>query len=149
MSAGGIALDRTPLTMHFLPTLNAILNAITTVLLVIGRIKIRRGNQDAHRRIMLTALTTSAMFLISYSIYHAQVGSVPYPYHDWSRTVYFIVLTPHVILAAVQVPFVVTLVWLALKGRFERHQRLARFVWPVWMFVSISGVIVYLMLYGR
>ncbi|MEW5794782.1 MAG: DUF420 domain-containing protein [Candidatus Zixiibacteriota bacterium] len=135
--------------MPLLPTLNAILNAITTALLVVGRMKIRQGKQDTHRRIMLTALVTSALFLISYSIYHAQVGSVPYPYHDWTRALYFVVLTPHVILAALQIPFVIALVWLALHGRFDRHRRLARYVWPVWMFVSISGVVVYLMLYWR
>ena len=131
----------------FLPTLNAVLNAITTVLLVAGRRKIKRGDKDTHRKIMLTALVTSALFLISYTIYHAQVGSVPYPRHDWTRPVYFLILSPHVVLAALQVPFVIALVWLALKERFERHKRLARWVWPVWMFVSVSGVVVYLMLY--
>ena len=133
--------------MPFLPTLNALLNAVTAVLLVVGRRKIKQGNKDVHRRIMLTALTTSALFLISYSIYHAQVGSVPYPRHDWSRPIYFVVLVPHVVLAGLQIPFVIAVVWLALKERFERHRKLARWVWPVWMFVSVTGVIVYLMLY--
>jgi len=133
--------------MPFLPTLNALLNAVTTVLLVVGRRRIKRGDQAGHKKVMLTALATSALFLISYSIYHVQVGSVPYPRHDWTRPVYLMILAPHVIFAALQVPFVIALVWLALKERFEQHRRLARYVWPVWMFVSVSGVIVYLMLY--
>lgn len=132
-----------------LPTLNAILNTITTLLLIAGRIKIKRGDEKGHRKLMLNALATSALFLISYSIYHAAVGSVPYPFHDWTRPVYFAILAPHVILAAVQVPFVIALVWFALKSKFEQHKRLAKFVWPVWIFVSISGVLIYLMLYVR
>ena len=135
--------------MTYLPTLNAMLNAITAALLIAGRLRIRRGDRDGHRRIMITALVTSALFLISYSIYHAEVGSVPYPYDDWTRPVYFAVLIPHVILAALQIPFVIRLVWLALAQSFERHRRLAVFVWPVWMFVSVSGVLIYLMLYVR
>lgn len=135
--------------MIYLPTLNALLNAITTVLLIAGRLRIKRGDRDGHRRIMIMALVTSALFLISYSIYHVNVGSVPYPYKDWTRPVYFAVLIPHVILAAVQVPFVIRLVWLALSQSFERHRRLARWVWPVWIFVSVSGVLIYAMLYLR
>jgi uncharacterized membrane protein YozB (DUF420 family) len=135
--------------MTNLPTLNALLNAITAALLIVGRIRIRRGDRDGHRKIMITALVTSVLFLISYSIYHANVGSVPYPYDDWTRPIYFAVLIPHVTLAAVQIPFVIRLVWLALAQSFERHRRLAVFVWPVWMFVSVSGVLIYLMLYVR
>jgi len=80
-------------------------------------------------------------------VYHFKVGSVPYPYHDWTRTAYFAILIPHVILAAVMVPFIIVAVRYALKGRYDRHRKLVRWVWPVWMFVSISGVAVYLMLY--
>lgn len=130
-----------------LPTLNAVLNAVSTVFLSLGYVQIRRGNQSTHQKLMISALVTSALFLTSYLIYHYQVGSVPYPYHDWTRPVYFAILVPHVILAAVMTPFIVGLVWLALTKRFERHRRLARWVWPVWMFVSVSGVVVYLMLY--
>ena len=96
---------------------------------------------------MLAALVSSGLFLSSYLVYHFQVGSVPYPHHDWTRPLYFAVLIPHVILAALLVPLVVVLVWRALKGEFARHRRLARWVWPVWIFVSLSGVVVYLMLY--
>lgn len=130
-----------------LPTLNAALNSISAVLLAFGYISIRRGRQESHKRFMLAALASSALFLTSYLIYHYAVGSVPYPYDDWTRPVYFTVLIPHVILAAVMTPFILVMVWRALRGQFDRHRQLARWVWPVWMFVSVSGVVVYLMLY--
>ena len=131
-----------------LPGLNAILNGICTALLIGGYIAVKRGNPDRHRKFMIAALTTSALFLISYVIYHARVGSVPYPHYDWTRPIYFAVLIPHVILAAVMAPFILAAVWFALKRQFDRHTRLTRWVWPVWVFVSLTGVIVYLMLYG-
>ncbi len=131
----------------YLPTLTALLNACAAILLIIGYINIKRGREQIHRRFMICALIMSVLFLTSYLTYHYQVGSVPYPYHDWTRTLYFIVLIPHVILAAAMVPFIITLVTFALKGNFERHRRLARYVWPVWLYVSITGDIVYLMLY--
>lgn len=96
---------------------------------------------------MLSALITSILFLTSYLIYHYQVGSIPYPHHDWTRPLYFAILIPHIILAALMVPFIITIVWWAFRENFEKHRRLAKFVWPVWMFVSVSGIIVYLMLY--
>ncbi len=130
-----------------LPGVNALLNATATVLLVWGYVMIRRGHRDTHRNIMIAALIVSAAFLTTYLIYHYQVGSVPYPYHDWTRPLYFIILIPHIILAAVMVPFIIALVIFAASGRFDRHRRLARWVWPVWIFVSISGVVIYLMLY--
>lgn len=130
-----------------LATVNAFLNALSAALLLAGYINIKRGKQEAHKRIMLMALTSSALFLISYLIYHAKVGSVPYPYHDWTRTLYFVILIPHTILAAAMVPFILLAVWHALKGRFDRHTRITRMLWPVWMFVSVSGVAVYFMLY--
>jgi len=134
-------------TYSDLPALNALLNSLTTILLISGYIQIRKGNEVVHRKIMLTALTTSALFLTSYLIYHNQVGSVPYPHQDWTRFLYFSILIPHVILAAVMVPFIIIGVWRALKGRFDKHKRIMRFTFPVWLFVSITGVIVYLMLY--
>ena len=135
------------MTYSDLPALNALLNSLTTILLISGYIQIRKGNEVVHRKIMLTALTTSALFLTSYLIYHNQVGSVPYPHQDWTRFLYFSILIPHVILAAVMVPFIIIGVWRALKGRFDKHKRIMRFTFPVWLFVSITGVIVYLMLY--
>lgn len=130
-----------------LPLLNALLNSLSTILLTIGFVNIKRGNIPGHQKCMVAALITSAVFLISYLIYHYHVGSVPYPYHDWTRPVYFAILIPHIILAAVNVPFIILLVWRAIQGQFNRHRRLAKWVWPSWMFVSITGVVIYLMLY--
>ena len=135
------------MTVADLVHLNAALNTASAVLLTFGYINIRRGRRDTHRRFMLGATVSSALFLLSYVVYHAEVGSVPYPYHDWTRPVYFAILIPHVVLAAVMTPFILLLLAHALRGRFERHRRLARVFWPVWMFVSVSGVTVYLMLY--
>jgi uncharacterized membrane protein YozB (DUF420 family) len=135
------------LTPAFHPTLNAILNAIAACLLLVGFIMIRRGQRDLHKTFMLTALVASAAFLISYLIYHQQVGSVPYPYQDWTRPLYFAILIPHIILAAVMVPFIILAVVHAYRGRFAKHKRITRWLWWVWMFVSVSGVAIYLMLY--
>ena len=96
---------------------------------------------------MVSALISSAAFLICYLIYHAQVGSVPYPYYDWTRPVYFIILVPHIILAAIMSPFILLALWFALRNQFEKHRKIVRWLWPVWMYVSVSGVIIYLMLY--
>lgn len=130
-----------------LPTVNAVLNLTATVLLLFGYINVRRGRIAAHKRCMVSALIVSAAFLVSYVIYHYTAGSVPYPYHDWTRPLYFAILIPHVLLAAVMAPFIIVLVTLAIREKFDRHKRLARWVWPVWMFVSVTGVVIYLMLY--
>ncbi len=133
--------------MEYLPTLNAALNTVTSIFLIRGFLAIRRRDRETHRRWMLTALTGSALFLTSYLIYHVNVGSVPYPHYDWTRPLYFAILIPHVILAGVMTPFILTGVVWALRNRFDRHRKLMRWVWPVWMFVSVSGVVIYLMLY--
>ncbi|MBK35667.1 MAG: hypothetical protein CME26_09095 [Gemmatimonadetes bacterium] len=130
-----------------LPTLNAALNALSAFLLIMGYREILRGERDRHRKWMIGALATSILFLISYLIYHWQVGSVPYPHHDWTRPVYFAILIPHIILAAVNVPLVLIVVRRAWRGDFERHRALAKWVWPSWIFVCVSGVAIYLMLY--
>ena len=130
-----------------LPAINATLNLISAVLLTFGYINIRKGRQETHKKFMLAALVTSTLFLISYLIYHALVGSVKYPHTDWTRPVYFAILIPHIILAAAMTPFILVMVWHALKDRFDKHKRIARWIWPVWMFVSLSGVTVYYMLY--
>lgn len=135
------------MTTTDLPTLNAILNSISTALLLFGFIRIKQGRREVHKKIMLTALVASALFLTSYVIYHSLVGSVPYPHHDWSRPIYFAILIPHVILAAVMVPFILIAVRHALRGNFYKHKRLVRWVWPVWMYVSVTGVVIYFMLY--
>jgi putative membrane protein len=131
----------------FLSHVNASLNFVSAVLLTLGYLAIKRGNRERHRAYMVSALGSSAMFLICYLIYHANVGSVPYMRQDWTRPLYFIILIPHVALAGIMVPFILAAVYYALKGRFDRHTRITRWLWPVWMFVSISGVVVYLMLY--
>jgi len=133
----------------FLVHVNASLNFTAGVFLTLGFVQIKKGNRDTHKKLMLTALAASALFLTSYLIYHYNVGSVPYPYDDWTRPVYLAILIPHIILATLMVPFILVTVWWALRDSFERHRRLARWVWPVWMFVSVSGVVVYLMLYWQ
>lgn len=135
------------MTTSDLPGLNAALNSLSLLFLLLGYRFIRRGQRTLHIRSMVAALASSTLFLTSYLIYHYYVGSVPYPHHDWTRPLYFAVLIPHIILATAIVPFVVLLVWHAWKGNFERHRRLARWTWPAWVFVSVSGVVVYLMLY--
>jgi uncharacterized membrane protein YozB (DUF420 family) len=135
------------MTLRDLPALNATLNAISFVFLVTGYVLIRRGRRDAHRNCMVAALITSALFLTSYVIYHFNVGSVPFQKTGWIRMVYFAVLIPHVILAAVIVPLVVITVSRALSRRYDKHRRIARWTLPLWLYVSITGVIVYLMLY--
>ncbi|SVC44460.1 uncharacterized protein METZ01_LOCUS297314 [marine metagenome] len=135
------------MNVYDLPTLNACLNALSATLLIRGYLLIHRGEREAHRKTMVAALFCSGLFLFSYLVYHFSVGSVPYPHHDWTRPIYFAVLIPHIILAALVAPFIILIVLRALKGDFAGHRRLARWVWPVWIYVSSSGVVVYLMLY--
>ena len=130
-----------------LPALNATLNGISFLFLVAGYLFIRRGQWQKHRACMVGALVMSALFLTSYVIYHLNVGSVPFTRTGWIRTVYFAVLIPHVILAAAIVPLVLMTVSRALSKRYDRHRIIARWTLPLWMYVSITGVIVYLMLY--
>ena len=129
------------------PKLNATLNGCSAVLLVTGRTLISRGKMAAHRAVMLTALATSTLFLASYLYYHAHVGSVHFRGTGWSRPVYFTILTSHTILAAVIVPMVIITLSRALRERFDRHAAIARWTFPLWLYVSVTGVIVYLMLY--
>jgi uncharacterized membrane protein YozB (DUF420 family) len=130
-----------------LPALNASLNGLASVFLVIGYILIRSGRRDAHKRCMLMALTTSALFLTSYVIYHANAGSVPFPGVGAIRVVYFAVLIPHVILAATILPLALVTAARGLRGDYDRHVRVARWTLPLWLYVSVTGVVVYLMLY--
>lgn len=130
-----------------LSAVNAILNGLCTIMLIMGYIKIKSGNKVSHKKFMIFALFISVLFLISYLTYHYYVGSVPYPYHDWTRPLYFGILIPHVILAGLNVPFIITLVYFAFKGKFINHKKLAHWVWPSWMYVSVTGVIIYFMLY--
>ena len=130
-----------------LPTLNALLNATSGLLLSAGYVMIRRGRIEAHRRCMLAACTASVLFLISYVIYHLDVGSVPYTGQGGARVFYFAVLISHIILAAAIVPLAIITVTHALRERFDRHRRIARWTLPVWLYVSVTGLIVYVMLY--
>jgi putative membrane protein len=130
-----------------LPALNATLNATSAALLTTGWFFIRSGNVTAHRRCMISAFVTSSLFLISYVIYHAQAGSKPYPGTGLMRYVYFSILIPHVTLAAVVLPMAIVTLGRGLRREDVRHRRLARWTLPIWLFVSVTGVIVYLMLY--
>lgn len=130
-----------------LPALNALLNTTSAVLLTGGYAMIRRGRIDAHRRCMLAACGTSALFLVSYVIYHLNVGSVPYTGQGAARVFYFAVLISHIILAALIVPLAVVTLLRALRERFESHRRIARWTLPIWLYVSVTGIIVYVMLY--
>ena len=130
-----------------LPAVNASLNALAAVLLVAGYLQIRRGHRQTHKRFMLAAMTTSAVFLLSYVVYHANAGSVAFPGVGFSRVVYFAVLIPHVMLAVTVLPLALVTTARGLRGDFHRHRRIARITLPIWLYVSVTGVIVYLMLY--
>jgi uncharacterized membrane protein YozB (DUF420 family) len=130
-----------------LPALNATLNAIATVFLVSGYLLIRRGRRTAHERCMLGALVTSALFLASYVIYHANAGSRPFPGEGAVRVVYFAILMTHVPLAAAILPLALTTTVRGLRGQFDRHTRIARWTFPLWLYVSVTGVVIYVMLY--
>lgn len=130
-----------------LPTLNAALNGICTLLLVLGYRHIRAGRIEQHRRTMITAFATSIIFLISYVIYHAQVGSKPYTGEGVLRIVYFTILIPHIILAAAVVPLAILTLRRGLIRDDVKHRKIAKITLPIWLFVSVTGVIVYAMLY--
>jgi len=134
-------------TLHDLPTLNAVLNATSAGLLAIGYVLIRRGRRQAHEKVMKAAIACSALFLGSYLIYHAQVGSVRFQGQGPMRTAYFTILISHTILAVVIVPLVLVTFWRARQGRFDRHRAIARVTLPLWAYVSVTGVVVYWMLY--
>jgi uncharacterized membrane protein YozB (DUF420 family) len=130
-----------------LPAVNATLNGIAAVLLVIGYALIRRRRIEAHRRVMLAAFATSVLFLVSYVTYHANAGSRPFTGQGPIRAVYFSILITHIILAAAIVPMAIVTLWRGLGRRYDAHRRIARWTLPVWLYVSVTGVAVYLMLY--
>ena len=130
-----------------LPAVNATLNATSTVLLVVGWWFIHRGDMRRHRACMLAAIATSALFLTSYLVYHANVGSVPFQGQGAVRTVYLSILITHIVLAATILPLALVTLSRALAARFDRHRAIARWTLPIWLYVSVTGVIVYLMLY--
>ena len=130
-----------------LPTLNAALNATSGMLLLIGFVLIRNGHIEAHRRAMISAFVCSAAFLTSYVTYHAQVGSKPFVGTGLARTIYFSILVPHVILAAAVLPMAIVTLRRGLVRNDAAHRRIAKVTLPVWLFVSVTGVVVYVMLY--
>ena len=130
-----------------LPALNAALNATSALLLLTGYVLIKRQQREAHEKVMLAALTSSALFLISYVVYHLQVGSVRFTLTGPIRVVYFFILITHVVLAIVIVPLVIATSLRAFRRRFEAHRRIARVTLPLWGYVSVTGVLVYWMLY--
>ena len=130
-----------------LPTVNAALNLTAAILIGTGIYFIKQKNIRAHKVCMIMALAVSALFLTSYLIYHYNVGSVRFTKQGWIRGVYFPLLISHTVLAAVVLPLVLRTAFLALKGRFVSHVRIARWTFPTWMYVSTTGVVVYLMLY--
>jgi len=130
-----------------LPALNATLNATSACLLLAGYTFMRQRRIPAHRACMIAAFTTSCLFLISYLVYHAQIGSKPFPGHGLIRVVYFTILISHVLLAATIVPLALVTLRRGLRMDVARHRRIARWTWPLWMYVSVTGVVVYGMLY--
>lgn len=129
------------------PSINASLNALSAVFLLLGYGYIRAGRQEAHKKSMLAACTASLLFLTCYLYYHFHHGSTRYQGQGLLRTVYFTILISHTILAVVVFPFILRTLYLALRGRFENHRRLARLVFPVWVYVAVTGVVIYWMLY--
>jgi putative membrane protein len=132
---------------HIHPALNAALNGTCFVLLLAGRVAIARGQREAHRRFMLGAFVTSTVFLISYVTRFATTGTHRYPGDGWDKIAYLIILFSHMVLAVVLVPLVIRALQHALRGNFARHLRVVKWCWPIWVYVSVTGVIVYVMLY--
>ena len=135
------------MTIADLPALNATLNATSAVLLTIGWVLIRRGRWRQHRAFMIAAFCTSVLFLISYLTYHAHIGSKHFTGQGTIRVVYFTILLTHTVLAALIVPLILITLSRALSSRFDRHRAIARWTLPLWMYVSVTGVVVYWMLY--
>jgi uncharacterized membrane protein YozB (DUF420 family) len=135
------------LAVHPLATTNAVLNAVATVLLVAGWVFISRGNVRAHRAAMVAAFAVSAVFLVCYLAYHAMAGSVRFQGQGAVRLVYFAILVSHVILAATVPVLALRMFFLAWRGRWDAHRRLGRVTLPIWLYVSVTGVVIYLMLY--
>jgi putative membrane protein len=132
--------------LNVLPAVNATLNGLTSLVLVAAFMAIRRKNIPLHRALMLTALTLSVLFLVSYVLYHATHASVTYGATDWTRPVYYFILITHIILAAAIVPLVLITFVRALNQTFDKHRKIARITLPLWLYVTITGVVVYLMI---
>ena len=133
------------LLIAYMPPFQAVLNGLATLLLGVGWIFIRQRRKRAHRITMILTLAVSFVFLVSYTVYHAQVGYMPFAGQGWIRPIYFTLLFSHIVLAAVIVPLVLGTVYLAARGNFTRHPQVARWTLPLWMYVSLTGVVVYLL----
>ena len=136
-----------PAKYAYFPALNATLNGTSAVLLLTGRSLIMRGKVAAHRACMIAAMVISTLFLGCYLFFHYEVGNVRFLGQGWARPVYFAILIPHVTLAIVIVPLAIVTLTRGLGGRYPQHRAIARWTWPLWMYVSVTGVIVYFMLY--
>jgi len=134
-------------TVHDLPAVNASLNALSGVLLVTGYTLIRARRIAAHRAVMIAAFAASVLFLVCYVVYHAQVGSVPFPRYGFVRPLYFTILITHVLLAFTVPPLAIVTLTRGLKGRYPQHRAIARWTFPIWLYVSVTGVLVYVLLY--
>ena len=135
------------MSIHDLPAINASLNAISGVLLVIGYALMRARKIDLHRRVMIGAFAASSLFLVCYVVYHAQVGSVRFTRQGFVRPLYFTILITHVTLAAVVLPLAIVTLSRGLSSRYPQHRRVARWTFPIWLYVSVTGVLVYVLLY--
>ena len=135
------------MTLLDLPTVNATLNSIAGVFLLTGYIAIKNNKKELHIKMMIAALITSAAFLTCYLIYHYHVPSKKFPDLGFIKTIYYLILFPHIILAAAMVPMILKTFWHAYKQEWEKHKKIARITFPIWMYVSVTGVLVYLMLY--
>ena len=141
------------MSIHDLPAVNASLNGLSAIFLTSGFIFIRRGNKIAHRNCMISAFCTSVVFLVCYVIYHSyryyalHVGPTRFENPQWFRPIYLTILLTHTVLAIVIVPMILITLSRALREKFDRHKKIARWTWPLWMYVSITGVVVYLLLY--
>jgi putative membrane protein len=130
-----------------LPAINAFMNLLSTLCLSLGFIAIKRKNEALHKKFMLGALFFSTLFLSGYLVYHYHHGSTKFPELGLIKIIYLLILIPHIILAAVMVPMIVATFYFAFSGKFEKHKRIAKITFPIWMYVSVTGVIIFLMLY--
>jgi uncharacterized membrane protein YozB (DUF420 family) len=134
-------------SIHDLPAVNATLNALSGILLVTGYGLLLARRIDQHRKFMIAAFVTSSLFLVSYIVYHAQVGSVRFSRQGFVRPLYFTILITHVVLATAVLPLAIVTLSRGLKARFPQHRRIARWTFPIWLYVSVTGVLVYVLLY--
>lgn len=129
-----------------LPALNAFLNSISTLLILSGYVAIRKKKYKVHMKFMLTAFVTSSLFLISYLVYHHYAGDTPFPGQGWIRPVYFTILISHIILSAFVVPLVLTSYYFAFSGKFKTHRKVSKWTFPIWLYVSVTGVVIFFLL---